>query len=498
MIKRKSQFPTRIAALEIGPTRLAALALDLTAPHDPVATVSLSWRDEASALNGEAGLHELTTAFRRIGTELRLAGAPVHVSLSGAYCVTRVVTGEAERVEHELLELEHRSALYLSLGHGPKALAGSIRQIDARQRHALMSVVNQKTLDTIVEAAGAAGLRLARIEPSLVSLCRLVGQLGDDADAPVLVANLDEQGAEIGISHAGQLLLDYRPAGVDSAEQLATVTCRHLARLQRYCNRYVCFARGQLTRLYLCGSPETIDRARAAFAAEGAELDVVPLVDPWEVDEAFVSDGGAPDWTMIAPLGLALAARDPDENTAGPNLMERLHDTTRQPLVPLLCRTLWPLAAALMLAVGLEVGVFLQQQASARLKTEVQTYEAANRQVRLLTARAVRGREKIGYYRHISESLGQQRCTQLTTHVAQCLPHDVWLDSLRFDGEGRLALSGGSFSDDGVYEFVKWLEAVPGLTRVALDGTHPSRFKDGPGTAFDVHCDVAHGESSGR
>ena len=82
-----------------------------------------------------------------------------------------------EVVRRELAQLEERSALYLSLGTGPKALAASVRQIDARHQHALLTVANKKTLETIVAAADRLGIEIDTIEPSLVAMSRCVGSI---------------------------------------------------------------------------------------------------------------------------------------------------------------------------------------------------------------------------------------------------------------------------------------------------------------------------------
>jgi hypothetical protein len=260
MRKNRSSATSALATIEIDASRLHACVITR---HGEAVTKcqsrSLTWRHEATTLHSETGQAEIADALRRISGELKIAGVPTWMSLTGDLCVTRVVTGDDETVRRELAELEQRSTLYLSLGHGPKALAAGVRQIDARHRHALLSVVNQKTLAALVDAAGRAGLQLERIEPSLVSLCRLVGQMQFDAQAPVLVMSVGERGAELGISHRGVLLLDYRPAGTDNQPaQLAETITHHLARLQRYCQRYVRFAAGTLSNIYLSGPPELV------------------------------------------------------------------------------------------------------------------------------------------------------------------------------------------------------------------------------------------------
>ncbi len=116
-------------------------------------TRSIRWRKEANSLHTEQGIVELTEAFRTLVTEERLAGAKVRIALGGEFCVTRVITGPTEDVRREFAELEERSLRYLTLGPGPKALAGNTQQLDARHQHALLAVANQRTLDHFMQIA---------------------------------------------------------------------------------------------------------------------------------------------------------------------------------------------------------------------------------------------------------------------------------------------------------------------------------------------------------
>src|SRR3972149_6534022 len=135
--------------------------------NDKVITRSIRWRKEATSLHTDRGVEELTEAFRTLVSDERLAGAKVGIALGGEFCVTRVITGPTEEVRREFAELEERSLRYLTLGPGPKALAGVIHQLDARHQHALLAVANQHTLDLLMKIAESVGVQLESIEPSL-------------------------------------------------------------------------------------------------------------------------------------------------------------------------------------------------------------------------------------------------------------------------------------------------------------------------------------------
>src|SRR6185295_3241531 len=254
-------------------------------PGDRVVTRSIRWRKEANSLHTEQGIVELIEAFRTLVTEERLTGAKVRIALGGEFCVTRVITGPTEDVRREFAELEERSLRYLTLGPGPKALAGNTQQLDARHQHALLAVANQRTLDHLMQIAAAVNLQIESIEPSLIALSRAQAHLKSVCQEACLIVQLDEDVAELGICHRGRLLLDYRPGGHTNAENVAGVVAQHLSRLQRYLQRYHSYLDAPLRHVYLAGDNEAVTRAREKFdqlanfevhVLQPAELDM-----PW-------------------------------------------------------------------------------------------------------------------------------------------------------------------------------------------------------------------------
>ena len=150
-MNRNSKTP-RFASIEVGSSQLHVCVVHTGADGTPrCETTTKTWRREADSLRTEQGQSELTEALRRVSADLRLAGTSTWVALTGDYCVTRVISGTNEYVRREIAELEQRSCLYLSLGHGAKALAANFQPIDARHSHALLSVVNQNTIDVVAQ-----------------------------------------------------------------------------------------------------------------------------------------------------------------------------------------------------------------------------------------------------------------------------------------------------------------------------------------------------------
>ena len=105
--KNKRHKNSTTAAVEIGSSDLhLAVYRCRGADSVVVRTASVRWRNEAASLHSEAGRTELAQTLKRLASEYGLQGRPLMVTLNGDYCVTRVVTGTAERVRHELEQLE--------------------------------------------------------------------------------------------------------------------------------------------------------------------------------------------------------------------------------------------------------------------------------------------------------------------------------------------------------------------------------------------------------
>ena len=103
---------------------------------------------------------------------------------------------------------------------------------------------------------------------------------------------------------------------------------------------------------------------------------------------------------------------------------------------------------------------------------------------------------KINHMTRIKSTLADSDWRQVASGIGICLPDDVWLDSMNVDADGLLAISGGSYSEDGVYELVRWLRQSPLVDHVALSGTRPTRLRTGPATQFDIQCNVSNLEMS--
>jgi Tfp pilus assembly protein PilN len=459
-----------------------------------VRTRTIAWRQNAASLNSELGRSELCDALSRMAAEEKLRGAPVQVALSRDFCVTRVVAGAAGNVRQELRKLEQRAALYLGLGSGRKATSTTISALDARHEHGLLAVANQKVLDGLFATLVQAGLRPARIEPSLLAICRVLGHTGADAEAPQLIINLAEGGLDLGISYRGQLLLDYRPVAKDNNQDVAAIVTQHWSRLERYCARYWAQTNHQkkgarLLRLHLFGPDDAVRAAKQSFPPEG-EIKVEAF-DPATLESSWRYTGEGPRPQQTAALGACLAASESSRSSLGPNLLERILAEQHENLLPVVARIGWPIAAVVLLGLILG-GLNIQQQRScAELARQIEALEPARSKAWQLEVTCVQAQEQIDHLQRIRQGIANRPWDAILLNVAQCLPEGVWLNRLNVKATENLGIAGMCYDDERAFEVVRWLEKTPQLQDVQIEGMQPQRLPSGPATSFTIHADFA-------
>lgn len=497
-VERRRQADNRYAAIEVCRSTLHLAILirgDATEP-DRVVTRSICWRHDSASLNTEEGVRELQAAFHTLVTEERLAGATARIALNGEFCVTRVVTGSSEQVRHELSELEDRSNHYLLLGTGPKTIARCNEQLDARHEHALLSVANQTTLQLLVDIAESAGMKLDVIEPSLVALSRAQARLPGGGDDACLIVQLDEGEVELGVCHRGRLLLEYRPGGKPDADNIADVVAQHLGRVQRYLARQHSYLKEPLSRVYLTGEPTAVRRAHNRFTQ--FQQFEVHLLDPGQLEVEWEHATDTPGTEFAAALGMALSYYPANSQQASPNLIEHMLATSRQPLRPFLIRSAIPLAATLLVAIGLALMWVQQRAATSVLRKELAGYEPARVHATELRLELVRTEAKMAQLQRLENLLPRPRWGTLMQHIAQSMPDDVWLDRLGIQDGRDATLTGSSYTDGGVYDFANYLKKVPQIAQIDLQGTGVGHTPNGPTTNFNMELSLARSAGSDK
>ena len=491
MSRKRNQPGQRQVSIEVGGSVLRLVIMQQDSANGPVAVSSheVPWRQSARSLASESGQAELTSALKQLSIAHKLSGTTVWLTLTGVFCVTRVLTGDSDTVRHEMRDLEQRSQLYLSLGPGHKALAGSIRQIDARHQHALLTVTNQKTLDTLMAATTAAGLHVKLIEPSLFALSRTLAKLQLGQSDPVVVVHLEENGVEVGIFYNGMLLLDYRPGGKSVHNNVADIVVQHLPRLQRYCSRYFRFITGKLSQVYLCGEEEATQRVLKDLK-EFDEVTAKPLtLEPLTADWDFAD--GVPRNPFAPVIGSCWAMLQKEPLGSGPNLLNHLQQEDSISLSQGAKRFIWPVAAAALIVACMLGLTFYERAQVDDLRAEVAEFEASRSKARILRLSLVQSESKEKMLAQIDRQIDQPTWSQFWATIGGCLPRNVWIDGLKIEGAGLVSINGTCFSENGLFEFVHWLKQMPELSEVALTTTRPTRYNGLDAISFQLECHLA-------
>jgi len=453
-----------------------------------VKTRSVRWRREPTSLNSDAGVQELTDAFRTLASEERLTGATARIALSGEFCVTRVVTGPIDDVRRECSDLEQRSHRYLTLGPGQKVIAASVDELDARHQHALLTVANQRTLDTLLEIGDALGLHIETIEPSLVALSRTQACLRNGCRDACLVIQLDDGGAELGICHAGRLLLDYRPGGHADASNVANILAQHLTRVQRYLERNHTDLKTPVRQVYLAGDASQVALAEQQFKRFGQFQ--VSALDPGQLTMNWQYTSSVPGPEIAAALGSAMRGDPNGGNCHSPNLLEEMLAQSRKPLRPILIRGLMPVAAVVVVAMCLFALYARERIGMDSLRTQIAKLEPVRARGDELRRTLMAADAKLTELSALEHRLPKPNWSQLLTRIAQSMPDDVWLERLTCADARTAVLSGASYADSGIYDFVGYLEHVPDIREIALQGTGVGRSVKGPTTSFDLQLSL--------
>ena len=84
----------------------------------------------------------------------------------------------------------------------------------------------------------------------------------------------------------------------------------------------------------------------------------------------------------------------------------------------------------------------------------------------------------------LEKQLPQPDWQQILSRISQSMPDDVWLDRLTVHDGTSASLTGASYTDGGVYDFVGYLKQVPDIAEIALEGTGVGQSATGPTTNF--------------
>ncbi|PQO30388.1 hypothetical protein DTL21_23815 [Bremerella cremea] len=445
-----------------------------------------TWQSGNLKISSTEGAIGLKDAFRRLLQKLPRNVEATYITLSGEFCVTRVVSDTNENVLHEIREIESRSNLYLSLGHGPKVVAGNIIQQDPRHQHATVSVVHRQTIEAILEISKSVGLSVISIEPSVISLCRLMGAMEVDREAPVLLMCPGQTGVEIAISYQGRLYLDYRPAGVAKQEDVVDALVHHLERLQRYCRRHARVMQASIASVYLSGDQQRLGPIYEQLASKLTMPVRVLKVASSSDAPSLMPDNLPQPYYPAAGVGL-LAIRE--HATPGPNLLERLHADADDPIVPRILRLFTPLAAVLLVAAMVWSYLLEQRWELDQRVAEAAQFEPVHREALEIQGKLTRGRELLNVQKQISDQIPRPPMGAWLRQLGRDVPEDTWLTSMALDSRGDMTVEGASLAEASVFDYVQRIRQLPFVTRASVEGVIPTTTPSGPGVKFTIYCD---------
>lgn len=443
-------------------------------------------------LNAENCEDELQSELQRIVKDLSIHQESAHLSLHGRYCVTRLATGSRKQVDEQLAEIVDNGQHYLQLGLGDKLIGSSIDAIDAQHHYGYVAIMKRGLIEALEDAVGQAGLELEAVDGALTSACRLVGQSGLDAAAPLLLVWLGPDGAEIGISYRGRMQLNYHAGTSGTVEQTAQKVQKHLKRLKRFCDRYrQVDGSAELSRVLVLANPQDAQALQGRLAQLDFEQ-VFTLGDLSERPEIHQRLQMQP----IASAGVAsalggLLVHLEEGILPATDLYERYLLSKPRSLASVVFRDCWSslVAAAVLIAV-LVCGWWWRHEIDV-LDLEVamlaETFDEEHDQLAELEASQALLQE----YKRLQHTVFQHPIEDIVSAVATCLPADARIDWFGIDSQDRLVLKGTMLDGDRSYEILKALRDLPAIQEVALESVGRSTHFGQSATFFEIHCELA-------
>lgn len=426
-------------------------------------------------------LHELVNTHR-------LQGQTVFVALGSEACVTRTLSGTNDDVDSGYKELLERSNHFLALGQGNRVHCHSELNLDAKRKRAWVTIAQHSIIEAVSQAIEQVRLRLGKIEHSTVALCQVIGHAGLDASQPVLLVLTNSHVASLVLSYNGQLILDYRPASATHETCQIDHWCesirKHQKCLQRYLSSQLPRQHDKLDTLCLPGSNwSPLGMVAKKVQALGLKLEGMPIA---RVDSQLDVQEAYPSAEMLAAIWMA---RSVSANTADNSPTADLYKSFRPDIqlsTGLLLKAFWPMAAALLLVACMYAEVTRQnwvlhraeatQEQQSALRLELQRLDQENSGHKDLLAKAavLKAKLKPPTADHALKLLGRT------------LAQGMWLRQVSILPNGQVQISGTSYSNEGIYEYLAALKATGTLHNATLLSTRSVRFDAGDAFEFEL------------
>ncbi|MCA9125981.1 MAG: PilN domain-containing protein [Planctomycetales bacterium] len=476
--------------LEISPAgvALAVVRHDQATGIKQLTTDYTEFEPTSGPAQGNWTTDELSKALISLSEKHRLIGQAVHVGLGGEPCVTRQSFGENEQVNDDVAELTERTHRYLSLGRGEKVCCYAERQIDAKRKRTWVTVAHRGFIEAVAQAVESAGLRLARMEHTLSTICEAIGATGRDQQQPVLIVAKGSGRPEMAVSFQGQLILDYRPPRAALGEGMVDLS--GIAAIGKHIKCVSRFAQSQLPR----GSNEIREICLPGVPAVSAnEIDNVKRMHglmPIPLSTSILCDDLVAEQDILEHVEIFasvwLARRSMRENAPlAANLMHSLSSNAKLS-ASLYVKTLWPLAACLLLVCGLYVASHFKNNSLLEAEAKLESLQPQRLEVQRLRRLLMDNRENIRQVKSLQRTVRPVAWNDILKFTGRALPSGTWLKSIRIERDNTVVVSGASFADDAIYEYVNRLRDSRLFELVTLGATKTVRLRSGPAFEFEI------------
>ena len=226
---------------------------------------------------------------------------------------------------------------------------------------------------------------------------------------------------------------------------------------------------------------------KAAF--EQSELHVHCISEQLQQSESCLNDTtDASEYAAV--MAEVYAAENMADNHGRPNLLNGLDRRESRPMWELLARTLWPIAAAVILGV-LFSGLAAKERSLAAVNPEAIARHGQLNQTRLQVQRDITMlRDRAEQLSTIDRQVRTTEISRLLTSLGGCLADDAGLASISLQHNGSLKIQGSCPRENDVYDFVDHLEQLPVILKAALSGTRSSETGAESRTEFDIDAIV--------
>jgi Tfp pilus assembly protein PilN len=160
----------------------------------------------------------------------------------------------------------------------------------------------------------------------------------------------------------------------------------------------------------------------------------------------------------------------------------------KEPLAPALLKAAWPIAAMLLLSVGIYGIGAMESGKAASAESELARLDADHARVETTRLALAETTKRLQCVSTIIAAVKSPTYHRLLGAIGQSLPEGVWLEALRVDEDGAVIIQGPGRTDDLVFGFVKELKKLPMLSDVSLQGQQPIQIKNESAIRFDIKC----------